>query len=209
MSLSKTVRTFLYEVNMEDRKFFAIISRMKYINRWGLMRNTITENISEHSLETAFSAHLLALYRNVRFGGNVDPERTALLAMYHDVTEIITGDLPTPIKYYSEEIRSEYDRVEEIAKEKIIGYLPDDLKEYYRPLLGKTEDEAELWQLVKAADKLSALIKCIEERHMGNMDFSEAEKSTLRAVQEMGLPEAEEFMKEFLPSYGLTLDAQI
>lgn len=182
---------------------------MKYINRWGLMRNTITENISEHSLETAFIAHLLALYRNVRFGGNVNPERAALLAMYHDVTEIITGDLPTPIKYYSFEIKSEYDRVEEIAKEKIIGYLPDDLKEYYRPLLGKTDDDAELWQLVKAADKLSALIKCIEERHMGNTDFSEAEKSTLKAVHAMNLPEAEEFINEFLSSYGLTLDAQI
>ncbi len=194
---------------MEEKKFFAIISRMKYINRWGLMRNTITENISEHSLETAFIAHLLALYRNVRFGGNVDPERAALLAMYHDVTEIITGDLPTPIKYYSTEIKAEYDRVEEIAKEKIISYLPDDLKEYYRPLLGKTDDEAELWQLVKAADKLSALIKCIEERHMGNLDFSNAEQSTLEAVRAMKLPEADEFIKEFLPSYGLTLDAQV
>ena len=194
---------------MEQKKFFAIISRMKYINRWGLMRNTITENISEHSLETAFIAHLLALYRNVRFGGNVDPERAALLAMYHDVTEIITGDLPTPVKYYNKEIKAEYDRVEEIAKDKMISYLPEDLQEHYRPLLGKTDDEAELWQLVKAADKLSALIKCLEERQMGNMDFTAAEKSTLEAVHAMNLPEAEEFIKEFLPSYGLTLDAQI
>ena len=194
---------------MEGKKFFAIISRMKYINRWGLMRNTITENISEHSLETAFIAHLMALYRNVRFGGNVDAERVALLAMYHDVTEIITGDLPTPVKYYNKEIKAEYDRVEEIAKDKMISYLPDDLKEYYRSLLGKTEEEAELWQLVKAADKISALIKCIEERQMGNMDFAAAEKSTLEAVHAMNLPEAEEFIKEFLPSYGLTLDAQI
>lgn len=194
---------------MEEKKFFAIISRMKYINRWGLMRNTITENISEHSLETAFIAHLLALYRNVRFGGNVNPERAALLAMYHDVTEIITGDLPTPVKYYNKEIKAEYDRVEEIAKDKMISYLPDDLQEYYRPLLGKTEEEKELWQLVKAADKLSALIKCLEERQMGNTDFSAAEKSTLKSVHAMNLPEAEEFIKEFLPSYGLTLDAQI
>ncbi len=194
---------------MEEKKFFAIISRMKYINRWGLMRNTITENISEHSLETAFIAHLLALYRNVRFGGNVDPERAALLAMYHDVTEIITGDLPTPVKYYNKEIKAEYDRVEEMAKDKMISYLPEDLQEHYRPLLGKTEDEAELWLLVKAADKLSALIKCLEERQMGNMDFTAAEKSTLESVHAMNLPEAEEFIKEFLPSYGLTLDAQI
>ncbi len=194
---------------MEEKKFFAIISRMKYINRWGLMRNTITENISEHSLETAFIAHLLALYRNVRFGGNVDPERVALLAMYHDVTEIITGDLPTPVKYYNKEIKAEYDRVEEIAKDKLISYLPEDLQEHYRPLLAKTEEEAELWQLVKAADKLSALIKCLEERQMGNMDFTAAEKSTLEAVHAMKLPEAEEFINEFLSSYGLTLDAQI
>lgn len=194
---------------MEDRKFFALISRMKYINRWGLMRNAVTENISEHSLETAFIAHVLALYRNVRFGGNVDPERVALLAMYHDVTEIITGDLPTPVKYYNEEIKRQYGRVEEIAGEKLIGYLPEDLREYYRPLMGKTEEESELWQLVKAADKLSALIKCIEERNMGNLDFANAEQSTLKAVRSMKLPEAEEFIKEFLPSYGLTLDAQI
>ncbi len=182
---------------------------MNYINRGGLMRNTIPENISEHSLETAFIAHVLALYRNVRFGGNVDPERTALLAMYHDVTEIITGDLPTPVKYYDEEIRNRYGKVEESAKEKILSYLPDDLREHYRSLMGKTDEEAELWQLVKAADKLSALIKCIEERNMGNSDFAAAEQSTLNAIHEMKLPEAEEFIREFLPSYGLTLDAQI
>lgn len=197
------------ENGAEGRKFFAIISRMKYINRWGLMRNAVNENISEHSLETAFIAHVLALYRNVRFGGNVDPERAALLAMYHDVTEIITGDLPTPVKYYNEEIKQQYGRVEEIAGEKILSYLPDDLREYYRPLMGKTEEESELWQLVKAADKLSALIKCIEERNMGNLDFANAEQSTMKAVHDMKLPEAEEFMREFLPSYGLTLDAQI
>ncbi|MCH5350003.1 MAG: 5'-deoxynucleotidase [Oscillospiraceae bacterium] len=189
--------------------FFAFISRMKYINRWGLMRNTITENISEHSLETAFIAHVLALYRNVRFGGNVDPERAALLAMYHDVTEIITGDMPTPIKYYNSEMKEEYAKVEKLAEKKLLSYLPEDLREHYAPLFGKTDEEAELWQLVKAADKLSALIKCIEERQMGNSDFANAEKSTLAAVHKMGIPEAEEFMKEFLSSYGLTLDDQV
>ena len=192
-----------------EGKFFAIISRMKYINRWGLMRNTITENISEHSLETAFIAHVLALYRNVRFGGNVDPERAALLAMYHDVTEIITGDMPTPVKYYNDQIKEQYDKVEKIAEEKLLSFLPDDLREHYTPLFGKTEEEAELWQLVKAADKLSALIKCIEERQMGNCDFANAEKSTLEAVHKMGLPEAEEFIREFLTSYKLTLDDQV
>lgn len=193
---------------MQEQKFFAIISRMKYINRWGLMRNTINENISEHSLETAFIAHVLALYRNVRFGGNVDPERAALLAMYHDATEIITGDLPTPVKYYNAEIKAEYDKVEKMAEEKLLSYLPEDLRGYYAPLFSKTEEDNELWVLVKAADKLSALIKCIEERQMGNSDFTEAEKSTLQAVHDMALPEAEEFISEFLSAYHLTLDGQ-
>ena len=193
---------------MQEQKFFAIISRMKYINRWGLMRNTINENISEHSLETAFIAHVLALYRNVRFGGNVDPERAALLAMYHDATEIITGDLPTPVKYYNADIKAEYDKVEKMAEEKLLSYLPEDLREYYAPLFSKTEEDKELWVLVKAADKLSALIKCIEERQMGNSDFTEAEKSTLQAVHDMALPEAEEFISEFLSAYHLTLDGQ-
>ena len=193
---------------MQEQKFFAINSRMKYINRWGLMRNTINENISEHSLETAFIAHVLALYRNVRFGGNVDPERAALLAMYHDATEIITGDLPTPVKYYNAEIKAEYDKVEKMAEEKLLSYLPEDLRGYYAPLFSKTEEDKELWVLVKAADKLSALIKCIEERQMGNSDFTEAEKSTLQAVHDMALPEAEEFISEFLSAYHLTLDGQ-
>lgn len=194
---------------MQEQKFFAIISRMKYISRWGLMRNTIPENISEHSLETAFIAHTLALYRNVRFGGNVDPERCAVLAMYHDVTEIITGDMPTPIKYFNPEIKSEYDKVEKIAEERMLSYLPEDLREYYRPIFGKTEEDAELWTLVKAADKLSALIKCIEERQMGNGDFREAEKSTMKAIHKLQLPEAEEFIAEFLQSHELSLDEQI
>ncbi len=191
---------------MKEQSFFAIISRMKYITRWGLMRNTISENISEHSLETAYIAHVLALYRNVRFGGNVNPERCALLAMFHDVTEIITGDLPTPVKYYNNEIKAEYDKVEAMAEEKMLSYLPEDLRDYYRPLFSRTDNEAELWTIVKAADKLSALIKCIEERQMGNSDFSEAEKSTLRSIHEMNLPEAEEFLREFFPSYSLTID---
>lgn len=208
--LSSDLQQILYRKKnfMQEQKFFAIISRMKYINRWGLMRNTINENISEHSLETAFIAHVLALYRNVRFGGNVDPERAALLAMYHDATEIITGDLPTPVKYYNAEIKAEYDKVEKMAEEKLLSYLPEDLRGYYAPLFSKTEEDRELWVLVKAADKLSALIKCIEERQMGNSDFTEAEKSTLQAVHDMALPEAEEFISEFLSAYHLTLDGQ-
>ena len=193
---------------MEESKFFAVVSRMKYINRWSLMRNTITENISEHSLETAFIAHALALIRNKRFGGNVDPERCALLAMYHDTTEIITGDLPTPVKYYNSDIKGAYDEIEKKAENTLLSYLPDDLREYYEPLLSPAEEEKELWQLVKGADKLSALIKCIEERKMGNADFLSAEKSTLKAVQKMDIPEVKVFLDEFIPAYGLTLDEQ-
>ena len=193
---------------MSESKFFAVISRMKYINRWALMRNTINENISEHSLEVAFIAHVLALIRNKRFGGNVSPERCALLAMYHDVTEIITGDLPTPIKYYSPEIKGAYDEIEQKAKNTLVSYLPDDLKEDFEPLFCKTPQEEEAWTLVKAADKLSALIKCLEERQMGNTDFASAEKSTLESIVAMNIPEANVFLDEFIPAYTLTLDEQ-
>ena len=193
---------------MSESKFFAVISRMKYINRWALMRNTINENISEHSLEVAFIAHVLALIRNKRFGGNVSPERCALLAMYHDVTEIITGDLPTPIKSYSHEIKGAYDEIEQKAKNTLVSYLPDDLKEDFEPLFCKTPQEEEAWTLVKAADKLSALIKCLEERQMGNTDFASAEKSTLESIVAMNIPEANVFLDEFIPAYTLTLDEQ-
>lgn len=191
-----------------DYKFFAMISRMKYIDRWALMRNTINENISEHSLETAFIAHALALLGNKRLGKSYDPERCALLAMYHDATEIITGDLPTPIKYYNKQIKSVYNEIEENAERQMLSYLPEDLRDEYRPLFSRTEEEADLWKLVKAADKLSALIKCVEERRMGNTDFASAEKSTLESVKALDCPEADIFLTEFMPSYDLTLDEQ-
>ncbi|MBQ4247132.1 MAG: 5'-deoxynucleotidase [Ruminococcus sp.] len=193
---------------MDSYKFFAVISRMKYINRWALMRNTIKEDISQHSLDVAFIAHALALLRNKRFGGNVSAERCALLAMFHDTTEIITGDLPTPIKYYNKQIKGAYDEIEHKAKYQLLSYLPDDLKEDYEPLFCKTQAEEELWQLVKAADKLLALIKCLEERKMGNADFASAEKATREAVEKMDLPEANVFLEEFIPAYELTLDEQ-
>ncbi|WP_028505144.1 5'-deoxynucleotidase [Ruminococcus sp. FC2018] len=193
---------------MDSYKFFAVISRMKYIDRWALMRNTIKEDISQHSLDVAFIAHALALIRNKRFGGSVSAERCALLAMFHDTTEIITGDLPTPIKYYNKQIKGAYDEIEQKAKDQLLSYLPEDLKEDYEPLFCKTEAEAELWQLVKAADKLSALIKCLEERKMGNADFASAEKATREAVEKMNLPEANVFLEEFIPAYELTLDEQ-
>ncbi len=187
--------------------FFALTSRMKYISRWGLMRNTRTENIAEHSLETAIITHLLCELHNRRFGGNVDVSQAVLAAVYHDVPEIITGDLPTPVKYYDPEIKGAYKRVEEAAAVKLVDSLPDDLKDAYEPLLKESEDP-QIARLVKAADKLSALIKCIEERRSGNTDFAEAESATLAAIKQMNLPEAEAFIEEFLPAYGLTLDEQ-
>lgn len=195
-------------MNSGTNKFFAIISRMKYINRWGLMRNTIRENISEHSLETAFIAHVLAVMRNKRHGGNVNPERVALLAMYHDATEIITGDLPTPVKYYDPDIRHAYKAVENNAGHQLLSYLPEDIRGEYEPLLIPDDDDTELWKLVKAADKISALIKCVEEQQMGNRDFDMARVSTLEAVHRLGVVEADEFIDEFMPAYNLTLDEQ-
>jgi 5'-deoxynucleotidase len=189
--------------------FYAMLSRMKFISRWGLMRNTREENLCEHSFETAVIAHALAVLRNTRFGGNVNPERAALLALYHDATEILTGDLPTPVKYYNPEIRNAYREVEHVAQSKLLSMLPDDLKPDYESVLAASrEGDRELLPLVKAADKLSAVIKCMEEKGMGNSEFSKAEATLRQAVNDMHLPEADCFVKEFLPSYALTLDEQ-
>lgn len=185
--------------------FYAVLSRMKNIYRWGLMRNTRNENLSEHSLETAYIAHCLAVIRNVRFGGNVNADRVAVSAMFHDTSEIITGDLPTPIKYYNPEIKSVYKDIEKIAVNKLIKMVPEDMRSTFEPLYFPDADTA---VLVKAADKISAYIKCIEERKCGNREFAAAEKSTLEAVKSMNLPEADVFLREFIPSYELTLDEQ-
>lgn len=189
--------------------FFAMLSRMKYISRWGLMHNTRSENLCEHSFETAVVAHALAVLRNTRYGGHVDEQRTALLALFHDSTEIVTGDMPTPVKYYSPKIRSAYAEVETVARERLLAFLPKDLKPTYRPLLGEPlESDWDLLVLVKAADKISAVIKCVEERRMGNREFANAEETLRKTIVQMHLPEADCFMEEFLPSYSLTLDEQ-
>lgn len=189
--------------------FYAILSRMKLIRRWGLMRNTRSENLCEHSFETAVIAHALAVLRNTRFGGSVNPERAALLALYHDATEIFTGDLPTPVKYFSPQIRSAYREVEAVARNKLLGMLPADLKPSYESIFAASAPgDRELLPLVRAADKLSALIKCVEEKGTGNSEFLKAEATLRRTVAEMHLPEANCFVEEFLPSYSLTLDEQ-
>lgn len=187
--------------------FFALMSRMKFINRWALMRNSSYESLSEHSLEVAVIAHALCVIKNVRFGGNVNPDKAAALALYHDAPEIITGDMPTPVKYYDEEIRSAYKRVESAAEDKLLKMLPEDLREYYTPYIKSAQNE-QYEKIIKAADKISALIKCIEERNAGNKEFLSAEKSTLEYLKGMNLPEAEVFIKDFIPSYSLTIDEQ-
>lgn len=191
---------------MKDNHFYAMLSRMKYINRWGLMRNTREENLCEHSLEVAFIAHALGIINNEIFGEDINAERLAILGMYHDVTEIITGDMPTPVKYYSPVIRNAYKDVEQVAKEQMLSGLPEGVRERYEGLLLETKDEEELWRLVKAADKISAYIKCIEERKTGNTDFADAENTIKESIDEMKIKEADYFMREYIPAYMLTLD---
>ena len=186
--------------------FFALLSRMKYINRWALMRNAHEENLSEHSLDVAIIAHALVLLHNKRFEGNMNPERAAVLALFHDAPEILTGDMPTPVKYYNEQVRDAYRAVEENACQTIISMLPDDLKDEYKDFFFPEEKDAELWKFVKAADKICALIKCIEEKKAGNTEFNMAAESTLRSIKEMNLPEANCFIEEFLPNFEKTLD---
>ncbi|MDP4119530.1 MAG: 5'-deoxynucleotidase [Bacillota bacterium] len=193
---------------MSGYHFFALMSRMKYINRWGLMNNTKNENICEHSLFVAIIAHALVIINNERFGGNLNAERAAVLGMFHDSTEIITGDLPTPVKYYNPKIRDAYKQVEEVAKDKLISMLPTDLQPIYEPLLGESESEKELLVYVKAADKITALIKCIEEKRMGNSEFIQAEKTLFKTINQMKIPAVNVFIEEMLPSYSLTLDEQ-
>lgn len=186
--------------------FFAMASRMKYINRWALMRNEHSENLSEHSFEVAVIAHALAVIKNKRFGGNVNGERAALLGLYHDMPETLTGDMPTPVKYYSEEVRQAYKTVEDTACKSLVSMLPEEFRDVFEPMLIAQPGDEELWKLVKAADKISALIKCLEEKKAGNSEFSKAAESTRQSIEKLGLPEAEVFVKEFLPAYELTLD---
>ncbi len=188
-----------------DSNFFALISRMRYIERWSLMRNSIYENIQEHSHMVAVIAHALGVIRRDVYGVPCDPEACATVALYHDASEILTGDLPTPIKYHDEEIMSAYRRVETIASEKLLGMLPRELQPAFEPVL-VGETQRALHPIVKAADKLSAYIKCIEERKAGNNEFLNAEKQTLAAIHAYELPEAEYFIEHFIPAFEKTLD---
>lgn len=183
---------------------------MKYIHRWALMRNSRAEDLSEHSLEVAMIVHALCTIGNIRFGKQLNGERAALIAIYHDASEIITGDMPTPVKYFSDDIRMAYKDVEHLAEDRLLEGLPEDMRPIYEEILkGKdTEEERQLHLYVKAADKLSALIKCIEEERAGNTEFRMAAVSTRDSLVEMSVdvPEITVFLEEFLPSYGKTLD---
>ncbi len=190
------------------KQFFAMFSRMKYINRWALMKNTRSENLSEHSLDVAAIAHAIALMKNLRFGGSLNAERAAVLGLYHDMPEIITGDMPTPVKYHSKTLRKAFNEVETEACSHLLSMLPGDMKESFRPYFFKKEEDEYLWKIVKAADKISALIKCIEEEKSGNHEFSSALSSTKKAIEKMNLPEADAFLEEFLGAYSLNLDEQ-
>ena len=184
--------------------FFAYISRMRFIQRWALMRNTAPENVQEHSHQVAVLAHGLAVVRNEKFGGTVDPGAVAAAALYHDASEILTGDMPTPIKYDNPAIRQAYKDVEAVAEQKLVDFLPRELREVYRNIVTPTDPEIEA--LVKAADKLSAHIKCLEELKAGNNEFREAAAQTRKALEDYDLPEVRYFMDTFLESFALTLD---
>ena len=191
-----------------EYNFFATIARMKYINRWALMRNTREENLSEHSLDVSMIAHALCVIGNVRYDKKLDADYAAVTGLYHDASEIITGDMPTPIKYYNQDIKEAYKTIEERANKKLLGQLPEDIRDAYVDIFFKTKDKEYEWKLVKAADKLSALIKCMEEEKTGNREFLKAKETIGSAVERLSnqLPEVKDFVVEFIPAFAKTLD---
>lgn len=184
--------------------FFAYMGRMRLIRRWSLMRNTQPENDAEHSLQVAMIANALALIGQKRYGRQVQPERVMALAVYHDATEVLTGDLPTPVKYHSRELRGAFRDMEHLAEERLLLMLPDDLRDDMADYLSGGEGLER--QLVKAADKISAYVKCLEEQHAGNHEFDAAGENILQTIEAMDLPEVRDFMDEFVPSFTMTLD---
>ncbi len=185
--------------------FFAYLARMKFIRRWGLMHNTYPENIQEHSLRVAMIAHALAIIRNRFYGGTLDPHRAATLALYHDAAEVLTGDMPAPVKYFNPDISAAYRAIESAAERKLLALVPDELRDDFRPFLTHDGDEAHR-AIVKAADKLAAYVKCLEELAAGNQEFSKAEKMLRESVETLERPEVRYFLERFVPSFRLTLD---
>lgn len=189
----------------EQYDFFAFLSRMRYISRWGLMRNTVPENIQEHSLDVAVIAHALATIRNTYFNGTLDAARAALYGIFHDASEIFTGDMPTPVKHFNPNFKRSFHQLEDRARRKLLAMLPPELSEEYEPLFF-FESEAEYVALVKAADKIAALAKCIEEEKSGNLEFRRARSEHEENLSASPLPEVRYFMEKFLPGYRLSLD---
>ncbi len=189
---------------MDEYQFYALVSRMRYITRWGLMRNTFSENVQEHSHMVAVLAHALALIRRDILGLPAEPERCAVAALFHDASEILTGDLPTPVKYYNPDIRTAYKQVEHVSGTKLLEMLPPELRESYAPLIHESDESVN--DIVKAADKLSAHIKCIEELKAGNLEFESAAAQTRKALEAMQLPELDWFLAHCLASFGKNLD---
>ena len=184
--------------------FYAYLNRMKYIRRWGLMHSTSPENDMEHAAQTALLAHGIALIARERYHRDIDPEHVLALALYHDAQEVVTGDLPTPVKYHSPELQSAYHRMEKEAAERIVALAPEELREAYRPYFIPSQNAAH--QLVKATDRIAAYIKCVEERQAGNREFLSAEASILKSIQAIDLPEVQDFFRECVPSFGMNLD---
>ncbi|WP_075181321.1 5'-deoxynucleotidase [Pantoea sp. 1.19] len=191
---------------MTESHFFAHLSRLKLINRWPLMRNVRTENVSEHSLQVALVAHALAVIKNQQFGGELNAERIALMAMYHDASEVLTGDLPTPVKYFNAQIAHEYKKIEQIAQQKLVEMLPETLQNAWRPLLDEKYHSAEETALVKQADALCAYLKCLEELSAGNNEFRLAKARLEKTLTQRRSPEMDYFMAVFVPSFTLSLD---
>ena len=189
----------------EQYDFFAFLSRMRYISRWGLMRNTVPENIQEHSLDVAVIAHALAMIRNTYYGGDLDPSRAALYGIFHDASEIFTGDMPTPVKHFNPRFKRSFHQLEDRARKKLLAMLPPELAREYEPLFF-FEHEEEYVKLVKAADKIAALAKCIEEEKSGNNEFRRAGAEHLEHLSTSPLAEVRYFLEKFLPGYRLSLD---
>ena len=195
------------KTGLADRyDFFAFLARMQYINRWGLMRNTQAENIKEHSLDVAMLAHALVVIRNTYFDGTLDPGRAALYGIFHDASEIFTGDMPTPVKHFNPNFKRSFHQLEDRARHKLLAMLPAELAQVYEPLFFFEDQDADYQPIIKAADKIAALIKCLEEEKSGNLEFKRAGEEQLEGLRRSQLPEVDYFLSHFLPGYRLSLD---
>ena len=192
----------------ESKCFFSFISRMRYIYRWGLFNNQEKEDLADHSFEVATIAHILCLIKNKKFGGDVNAEKVALMGLYHDASELITGDMPSSVKYYGDEMKPLYDKVEDKAVDEMLTLIPEEFREDYEKLLKHHSEDKELWAIVKESDILSAIIKCLREQRMNNPDFDKACDSLVEKALSLNSPEMDYFLKNFMPSFGLNIEEE-